>query len=116
MSVHDVYRHPPALPLLDPPSNFLAWSVLNLIFCCWPFAVVALVKSAHSRAASLVGSAQVAEVQSKESLYWNVASLICGLVIWGVLIYMMNVEYRDMYFNHSFGFLSVPRKENDYNM
>ena len=61
--------------------HHLAWSVLNLLFCCLCFGIVAVVKSSHCRSARQAGDHERAATRSREARNWNIAATACGLVI-----------------------------------
>ena len=63
------------------PNHYLAWSILNLIFCCLCFGVVAVVKSSDCRSARRVGDYDRALTKSREARKWNTAATVCGLII-----------------------------------
>ena len=76
------------------PSDYLVWSILNFIFCCWPLGIVAVVISAHSRAAKRVGDLPAAVMKSHQALTWNIACLVVGAGLWVIFI-ALKVELKD---------------------
>jgi Interferon-induced transmembrane protein len=70
-----------------PPQTYLVWSILNLIFCCLPFGIVALVFSVQAQSAITAGHWDNAVDLGNKAKGWNIAATVCGAVaVLGVLI------------------------------
>jgi len=64
------------------PPNYLAWSILNMIFCCLPFGIVGLVYAIQANSAADAVTAYDASTKAKA---WNLAATIIGAVV-GVIV------------------------------
>ncbi len=62
------------------PPNHLAWSICNLIFCCLPLGIVALVFSVQSQSAAQRGDMSEAERTANIARICNMISTIVGAV------------------------------------
>lgn len=71
------------------PENYLAFSILTTVFCCVPFGVVGIVKSAQVSSKYSAGDYEGAVMASKDAKKWSQIALICGLV--GILLYIIFV-------------------------
>lgn len=76
------YAAPPVggLPLGGPPDNKLVWSILVTLFCCLPFGVVAIIKSADVNTKWNAGDAAGAQLAAAEAGKWIKWSVIAGIV------------------------------------
>ena len=74
------YAAPPVggLPLGGPPDNKLVWSILVTLFCCLPFGVVAIIKSADVNTKWNAGDAAGAQLAAAEAGKWIKWSVIAG--------------------------------------
>lgn len=67
----------PPTPQQKPDSN-LVWAILS-IFCCWPFAIVAIVKAAQVDGLWARGEYAAAQDASAQAKKWALISLIVGI-------------------------------------
>ena len=76
-----------------PPDNKLVWSILVTLFCCLPFGVVAIVKSAEVNSKWNSGDAAGANQSAADAGKWikwsvivGVISAVVGVVAWIFLV------------------------------
>ena len=89
------YAAPPPPPLggagaSGPPDNKLVWSILVTLFCCLPFGIVAIIKSAEVNSkwsAGDVAGANQAAADAGKWIKWSVIVGILGAVI-GILLWI----------------------------
>lgn len=62
------------------PSNYMVQSILVLLFCCWPFAIPALVAASKVDSAYAAGDYQGAIKASDDARKWVTVSFVLGLV------------------------------------
>lgn len=74
------------------PDNYLVYSILTTLFCCLPFGIVGIVKSAQVSSKYQSGDYEGAVQASRDAKKWSMIALICGLV-W-CLLYMIVVIVR----------------------
>lgn len=74
------------------PDNYLVYSILTTLFCCLPFGIVGIVKSAQVSSKYQSGDYEGAVQASRDAKKWSMIALICGLV-W-CLLYMIIVIVR----------------------
>jgi hypothetical protein len=72
-----------------PPPNYLAWSICNLIFCCLPLGIVALVFSVQSQSAAQRGDMAEAERTANTAKTCNMIATIGGGI--AILIFFIFV-------------------------
>ena len=91
------YAAPPPPPPLGggaaagPPDNKLVWSILVTLFCCLPFGIVAIIKSAEVNskwAAGDVAGANQSAADAGKWIKWSVIVSIIGAVI-GVILWVL---------------------------
>ncbi|PIO32925.1 hypothetical protein AB205_0029780 [Aquarana catesbeiana] len=78
--------------------DYLPWSIVNLIFCCFIFGIVALIFSLQTRSAKRYGDWQSAERKSRVALGFNLAALLLGI---GSIIVVPSVYYSSSYYYSS---------------
>uniref|UniRef100_A0AAY5EDP3 Uncharacterized protein n=1 Tax=Electrophorus electricus TaxID=8005 RepID=A0AAY5EDP3_ELEEL len=61
-------------------TTYLAWSILNTIFCCLPLGIAAIVFSCRTDTANTIGDGSRAEEHSRTARNLNIASLVLGIV------------------------------------
>lgn len=71
------------------PNNYLVYSILTTLFCCLPFGIVGIVKSAQVSSKYQSGDYEGAMQASRDAKKWSMIALICGLV--GYLLYIIIV-------------------------
>ena len=76
-----------------PPDNKLVWSILVTLFCCLPFGVVAIIKSAEVNSkwnAGDVAGAQQSAADAGKWIKWSVIVGIIGAVL-GLILWILMV-------------------------
>lgn len=63
------------------PDNYLVWSILATLFCCLPFGIVAIVKSAQVNGLWSSGQYAAAQKASADAKKWATVSAIVGVVL-----------------------------------
>ncbi|XP_069803825.1 dispanin subfamily A member 2b-like [Dendropsophus ebraccatus] len=79
-------------PYQPPPQkDYLVWSVLNLICCCLPLGIVALIFSIKTRDATYQNNAPLAAKHSHTAKALNIAATVIGVVviIISIVIYVL---------------------------
>lgn len=74
------YTPPPPQPTQTKPNNFLAWSILCTIFCCWPFGIPAIVNAAKVDKMWNEGNYTGAQTAARNARKWFWWSFALGLV------------------------------------
>ncbi|XP_056400023.1 dispanin subfamily A member 2b-like [Hyla sarda] len=72
---------PGAAPHPPPPSDHLVWSIMNLICCCMPLGLAALIFSIKTRNAHYENDAPLAAGHSHTAKALNIAATVIGMVI-----------------------------------
>ncbi|XP_022055823.2 dispanin subfamily A member 2b-like [Acanthochromis polyacanthus] len=67
-------------------SSYLAWSILNTLFCCLPLGIAAIVYSCKVQNANAVGDSVVATDASRTAKNLNIVSLVCGIILIIILV------------------------------
>jgi hypothetical protein len=73
----------------SPPHNYLAWSICNLIFCCLPPGVVAIVFSVQSRSAAPRGDVAEAERTANTAKTCNMVATIGGGIVVVLIFFVL---------------------------
>jgi predicted secreted protein len=86
------YAAPPPPPIGGPPGggrpdNKLVWSILVTLFCCLPFGIVAIVKSAEVNSKWNAGDVAGAQQSAADAGKWIKWSVIAGVVV--AVIYLV---------------------------
>lgn len=63
------------------PDNYLAWAIVTLILCCWPFSIIAIVNSVKVDRLWDHGEYDEALRCSDEAKKWVIISAILGIFI-----------------------------------
>mgnify|MGYP004711430277 CR=1 FL=1 len=66
------------------PENYLLYSILVTLFCCLPFGIVGIIKSAQVSSKYQAGDYDGALQSSKDAKKWSLIALLCGLA-WIIL-------------------------------
>lgn len=75
----------PSQPEKKPcPESYLLYSILATLFCCLPFGIVGIIKSAQVSSKYQAGDYDGALQSSNDAKKWSLIALVCGLV-WLVL-------------------------------
>lgn len=69
--------HPNGEPM---PPSYLIWSILALVFCCFPTAIVAIIYSAQVSSKFYAKDYEGAKKCSDRAQIWIIASIVLGLV------------------------------------
>jgi hypothetical protein len=64
-----------------PPDNKLVWSILVTLFCCLPFGIVAIIKSAEVNSKWAAGDVAGANQSAADAGKWIKWSVIAGIVV-----------------------------------
>ncbi|HWO52758.1 MAG TPA: CD225/dispanin family protein [Ornithinibacter sp.] len=80
------YAAPPPPPLgggaaAGPPDNKLVWSILVTLFCCLPFGIVAIIKSAEVNSKWNAGDVAGAQQSAADAGKWIKWSVIAGVLL-----------------------------------
>ena len=80
------YAAPPPPPLgggaaAGPPDNKLVWSILVTLFCCLPFGIVAIIKSAEVNSKWAAGDVAGANQAAADAGKWIKWSVIAGVLV-----------------------------------
>lgn len=74
------YQQPPQQqPGGTPPSNYMVGSIIA-IFCCWPFAIPAIVNAAKVNSEWAAGNAAGAQSASESAKKWMTIAFILGSI------------------------------------
>ena len=85
------YGTPYSQPGGTPPPNYLVWSILTLIFCCWPLSIPSIVFAAQVNGKYAVGDMSGAQESSRKAKQFALWSAIAACVIYGLLIALVVV-------------------------
>lgn len=69
------------------PDNYLVWAILSTLFCCLPFGIVSIVKSANVNTYWLQGKYEQAYKASADAKKFAIISASISLV--GVALYVI---------------------------
>ncbi|ADD46040.1 CD225/dispanin family protein [Stackebrandtia nassauensis] len=74
-----------------PPSNYMVGSIIA-IFCCWPFAIPAIINASKVNSAWAAGDANGAQQASEQAKKWMTIAFIAGaawVVLWLILYFVL---------------------------
>lgn len=71
------------------PDNYLAWSIITTILCCWPFGIPAIVNATKVDTLWSQGDKEGARQKSKNAKTWCWVAFGCALGVW--IIYFILV-------------------------
>jgi hypothetical protein len=75
------------------PENYLVWSILTTIFCCWILGIVAIINANKVGTLYASGDYEGAQRASADAKKWMIRTAIWGAVIqvvgWGIYILVM---------------------------
>ncbi|XP_069804891.1 putative dispanin subfamily A member 2d [Dendropsophus ebraccatus] len=74
-------------------SDYLGWSIMNLLCCCWPLGVIALRYSIKTRDANHQNNPDLAADYSRTTKCLNITATVIGVILNIIIIYY--------YINHS---------------
>ncbi|HMM96172.1 CD225/dispanin family protein [Phycicoccus sp.] len=72
-----------------PPDNKLVWSILVTIFCCLPFGIVAIIKSAEVNSKWAAGDHAGAQQSAADAGKWIKWAVIAGVIV--IVLYLIFV-------------------------
>ena len=64
------------------PDNYLAWSIVTTLLCCWPFGIPAIVNAVKVENLWIMGDKAGALERSKAAKKWCWVSFGCALGFW----------------------------------
>lgn len=69
-------------------QDYMGWSIFNLLCCCFPFGIIAMIFSSQIRERKLVGDVAGARNLSSKAVIWNIFATLAGIgIIVGVVVY-----------------------------
>ena len=71
------------------PENYLVWSILATVFCCWPLGIFAIINAAKVSSAYNAGDYQGALNASASAKKWTIATACVG----GISVIIVSVIY-----------------------
>lgn len=74
------------------PNNYLVWTILSTLFCCLPFGIVAIIKSAQVDTYWAHGKYEEAIASANAAKKWTIASVASALIVWGVYILLVTAS------------------------
>lgn len=87
---------PPTPPVTPPPfqqqacpDNYLAWSIVTTILCCWPFGIPAIVNAVKVENLWMMGDKAGAIERSKAAKKWCWISFGCAIGFWILYIILV---------------------------
>lgn len=69
------------------PPNYLVWSILATIFCCWPLGIPAIIYASRVSEEYLMGNYLAAKENSDKAKRYAIISTVLGIV--GALAYLI---------------------------
>ncbi len=63
------------------PDNYLVWAILTTLFCCLPFGIVAIVKSAKVDGLWTSGQYAAAQAAADDAKKWSIIAAVAGVVV-----------------------------------
>ena len=64
------------------PDNYLAWSIITTLLCCWPFGIPAIINATKVDKLWAQGNKAEALEKSKEAKKWCWVSFGCAIAFW----------------------------------
>ncbi|XP_072045117.1 uncharacterized protein [Amphiura filiformis] len=83
-----ILRTPSTYPKED-AKDWLCFSIFNMLLCCLPLGLIAIIKSLDVRARNAGEDYKGAHRMSKSAWQWNIASLIAGIAMYVIVIIIM---------------------------
>ena len=81
---------PPAAPTTERcPDNYLAWSIITTLLCCWPFGIPAIVNAAKVENLWAQGDREGARERSKSAKTWCWVSFGCAIGFWVLYVILI---------------------------
>lgn len=89
-------------PVSNPPRDYLVWSIITTICCCFWFGIVAIIKSVRARDAISNGDRVGAMEASKMAKLCNILGTVFGIItIIGIIVYYV-VSYQSLANSYSY--------------
>jgi len=89
-------------PVSNPPRDYLVWSIITTICCCFWFGIVAIIKSVRARDAISNGDRVGAMEASKMAKLCNILGTVFGIItIIGIIVYYV-VFYQSLANSYSY--------------
>ncbi len=79
------YGSPYGQPTGAPPPNYLVWSIVTLIACCWPLSIVSIVFAAQVNNKFAMGDVAGAQESSRKAKQFAIWSAVGGLVVYAFI-------------------------------
>ncbi|XP_077983582.1 dispanin subfamily A member 2b-like [Glandiceps talaboti] len=84
--------------IAEPPNDYMVWSILNCLCCCWILGLIAIFKSNEVKTALEKGDMHQAQEASQSAKGLNIAATIAGLVIIVIWIVVFATGfYKEIY-------------------
>ncbi|CAJ0950183.1 unnamed protein product [Ranitomeya imitator] len=83
-----VTMQPGPVPHQTPQKDYLVWSIVNLICCCLPIGLAAVIFSVKTRDATNQNNAALASKHSGTAYALNIAATVIGVILIIVLAIM----------------------------
>jgi hypothetical protein len=83
-------------PLIRPPmpDNYMIWSILSLVFCCWLISIFAIIESSKVSTLYCSGDyagAQKASENAKKYTLWSALSIVVAVGLYLLAIFVFGV-------------------------
>ncbi|XP_040271457.1 proline rich transmembrane protein 1B-like [Bufo bufo] len=75
-------------------NDYLCWSILNFLFCCWPLGLAAIIYSRKTRRDIKNHDHEAAAKHSRKACHLNVSSFVTGIIL-QVLLVLYYVYVKD---------------------
>ncbi|XP_074645484.1 proline-rich transmembrane protein 1-like [Tubulanus polymorphus] len=93
-----IYQQPTVImvapqPMANPPDDYLVYSIVVTILCCWPVGIFAIIKSVNCRDAARRGDQANAMRYSNEAKKYASIALGVGIAVMVIWIVVVMVYY-----------------------
>ncbi|CAJ0950184.1 unnamed protein product [Ranitomeya imitator] len=95
-TVNVVTMQPGPVPHQPPQKDYLVWSIVNLICCCLPLGLAAVIFSVKSRDATQRNNVELAAKHSGTAYGLNIAATMTGVIF---LIAAIYINLTNSYFS-----------------
>jgi len=86
-------------PVSDPPRDYLVWSIITTICCCFWFGIVAIIKSVRARDAISNGDREGAMEASRTAKICNILGTVFGIITLIGVIVVYVIYYQSLLTN-----------------
>ncbi|XP_069598576.1 dispanin subfamily A member 2b-like [Ranitomeya imitator] len=93
-----VTMQPGPVSYQTPQKDYLVWSIINLICCCLPLGLAAIIFSIKTRDATHQNNSLLAAKHSRTAYALNVAATVIGVIltiIFLVIYFLVLFHYKD---------------------